>query len=234
MNPKLARLLTRLYPRHWRERYGAEFEAFLESGRGGVGTALNVAWSALQERILPTRGLAMDPASRSARFQSLCARAPWAMFSLGPVILLAGAYLAACFILWSGWKMFLPGADTPFGGGRVHGIANLYFQCGKYFYYSAPILVGWAIEFIAVRQRAKAAWPAIGLVLIAWMGATARIQASRTAVPRGLGHIWMDFALWPSAESVPGLLLVVSITLSIIVLPYLLWRLQQVLLLSSR
>jgi hypothetical protein len=175
----------------------------------------------------------MNPASPSLRFEFWCARAPWAMFSLGPVILLAGAYLVACLILWSGWRMFLPGADTPFGGGPVHGFANLYFQCGKFLYYSAPILVGWAIEFIAVRQRAKAAWPAIGLVLIAWMGATAHIQASRTAVPHGLGHIWLDFALWPSAQNAPGLLLVVSILLSIIVLPYFLWRLQRARLLSS-
>jgi hypothetical protein len=35
MNPALARLLTRLYPRPWRERYGAEFEAFLQTGPGG-------------------------------------------------------------------------------------------------------------------------------------------------------------------------------------------------------
>src|SRR5436309_11782890 len=29
MNRVVARLLTRLYPRRWRNRYGAEFEAFL-------------------------------------------------------------------------------------------------------------------------------------------------------------------------------------------------------------
>ncbi len=35
MNPALARLLTRLYPRRWRDRYGAEFESFLQTGQGG-------------------------------------------------------------------------------------------------------------------------------------------------------------------------------------------------------
>src|SRR5579859_1830609 len=39
-----------------------------------------------------------------------------AMIGLAPLLYLAGAYFVACFILWSGWKMFLPGADTPFGG----------------------------------------------------------------------------------------------------------------------
>jgi hypothetical protein len=32
MNPRLAHLLMRLYPRHWRERYGAEFEGFFKLG----------------------------------------------------------------------------------------------------------------------------------------------------------------------------------------------------------
>jgi hypothetical protein len=31
MNPRLAHMLVRLYPQPWRERYGAEFEAHLET-----------------------------------------------------------------------------------------------------------------------------------------------------------------------------------------------------------
>ena len=60
MNPALARLLARLYPQPWRERYGAEFEAFLLDGHGGLGTAANVVWSAACERISPTQGGKMD------------------------------------------------------------------------------------------------------------------------------------------------------------------------------
>jgi hypothetical protein len=55
MNPRLARLLTRLYPRSWRERYGEEFEAHLETGADNLRTSANVIWAALHERILPTR-----------------------------------------------------------------------------------------------------------------------------------------------------------------------------------
>ncbi len=47
MNPTLARLLTRLYPPAWRDRYGVEFEAFLQTGQGGLRTSVNVVWSAL-------------------------------------------------------------------------------------------------------------------------------------------------------------------------------------------
>ena len=53
------------------------------------------------------------------QFQSWCVRAPWAMFGLGPLFLLAAAWFIALFILWSGWNIFLPGADTPFGAGAV-------------------------------------------------------------------------------------------------------------------
>jgi hypothetical protein len=67
MNPALARLLTRLYPRPWRERYGAEFEALLEMGRGDLHTSMNVVCSALREYIIPTHGGNMDPNPNSFR-----------------------------------------------------------------------------------------------------------------------------------------------------------------------
>jgi hypothetical protein len=56
MKPALARALTRLYPRPWRQRYGVEFEALLEESRGGLMAWANVARSAMRERILPVHG----------------------------------------------------------------------------------------------------------------------------------------------------------------------------------
>ena len=67
MNPTLARLLTRLYPPAWRDRYGAEFEAFLQTGHGGLRPSVNVVWSALWEHIVPTQGGKMDPNPNSFR-----------------------------------------------------------------------------------------------------------------------------------------------------------------------
>ncbi len=224
MNPGLARLLVRMYPRRWRERYGAEFEELLEVSQGEFRTIANVAWSGLRERVFPIRGLAPDRDTGPGRFHSLCARAPWAIFSLAPLTVLAGCYFAACLILWIGWTIFLPGRNTPFGGGPVDGLANLYFQFGKYFYGSAPILVGWVVAVLAVRQRAKAIWPLTGFVLLAWIGATARIRASRTGIPGGLGHIRMSFVLWPSAQNGHASLVHALVILSFAALPYLLWR----------
>ena len=121
-----------------------------------VHTAANVAWSGLRERISHIRGLTSDQSTGSGLFHSLCARVPWAISSLGPVSFLAGCYVAACLILWIGWTIFLPESETPFGGGPLHGLANLYFQFGKHFYGSAPIIVCWVVAGVAVRQRAKA------------------------------------------------------------------------------
>jgi len=61
MNPRLARLLTRLYPPGWRERYGEEFEAMLENGNGDWRALRDSVWSALREHVVPTyRGGTMD------------------------------------------------------------------------------------------------------------------------------------------------------------------------------
>jgi hypothetical protein len=142
------------------------------------------------------------------------------------VSFLAGCYVAACLILWIGWTIFLPKSETPFGGGPLHGFENLYFQFGKYFYGGAPILVDWVFAGIAARQRAKAVWPLTGFVLVAWIGAAARIRASRTEIPGGLGHIRMDFVLWPWVQNGHEGLVHALIIFSLAVLPYLFWRIQ--------
>ncbi|MGO8720255.1 MAG: hypothetical protein ACLQMO_13740 [Acidobacteriaceae bacterium] len=152
------------------------------------------------------------------------------MFSLAPVLLLAGAWVVALFILWSGWQIFLPGADTPLGTGhyRLFDLANIYFQFGKAIYFFAPILVGWGIGVIAAHQRLKAIWPAVGLILIALIGGASEVHAGRTAVPGGFGHIRMNFALAPSVQGgYPYGLVHAAILLTITALPYLIWRLHQ-------
>jgi hypothetical protein len=155
-------------------------------------------------------------------FRSWCVRAPWAMFGLAPILFLAVAWCVALLILWSGWQIFLANSDTPFV--PIDGFAIFYFGVGRLLYFVAPILVGWGIGLIAARQRLRAVWPALGLVLIALMGGAARVQASRTAVSGGLGHIRMDFALGPSVQ---GSLFHALVIFSLAVLPYLIWRFRK-------
>ena len=51
MTPRFSRLLTRLYPKAWRERYGDEFEAHLENTNLGIHAIVNTAKSALFEHV---------------------------------------------------------------------------------------------------------------------------------------------------------------------------------------
>ncbi len=163
------------------------------------------------------------------QFQSWSARAPWAVFGFAPLLALAAAWFVALFILWSGWQIFLPQADTPFGAGPVHGLANFYFQIGRAIYFSAPLIVGWGIGVIAARQRFKAIWPVVGLVVTSWMGGAGQVEASRTGVPSGIGHIRMVLVSGTAIHGFPDGLFHALVILSITVLPYLIWRLQKAL-----
>jgi hypothetical protein len=91
MNPRLARLLTQLYPRTWRERYGPEFEALLLAGRSDLPTLVNVVCSAIGEQIFPTQGGNMDQPTRSFNdiIRQPSAFAPLAMSLLALTLVLS-------------------------------------------------------------------------------------------------------------------------------------------------
>lgn len=163
--------------------------------------------------------------------QSWSARAPWAIFGIGPLLLLAGAYFAACFILWSGWRIFLPGTNTPFV--RIDGLAMVYFGVGRMLYFGAPILAGWAVALIAARQRFGAAWPMAGLVLIALIGPTARVHATRLAGSDGAGHVSMGFTVPPTIQGISQALVYALVIISLSIAPYLIWRLRKSYMLSA-
>jgi hypothetical protein len=162
------------------------------------------------------------------QFQLWCVRAPLAMFGVAPVLLLAGAYLIACLILWSWWKIFLPGIEAPFA--HLNRLAIFYLGVGWLLYFGAPIFVGWGIGFIAVRQRLKTVWPFVGLILITLIGCVAQVRVRRPVVPGGAGHVSMVFSPGLSVES--GLLYGLWI-LSLMVTPFLFWRLENGTLLSN-
>jgi hypothetical protein len=206
-----------LAPRHVR-RYLAELVEHLADLRAEerlAGRSVAEAQAAALKRIGDVDVLANAMIERR-ELQSWCARAPWAMFVLAPLLGLAGAYLIACLILWCGWTLFLPAADTPFV--RLHGLAIVYFGVGKLLYFSAPVLVGWGIGIIAARQRFAVVWPAVGMLAAAWLGGSARIHASRPLIPGTGGNIAMDFA------SVRGVHFLVILCFA--ALPYFIWRLQ--------
>lgn len=216
-------------PRHIR-RYITELEEHwsdLVAEEERAGHARKDAESAAFDRLGGMDDLA-QAMIRRPEFRSWCARAPWIIFSLGPLLFLSLAYLILCCYLWLGWRLFLPGVDTPFGSynsGPIYDLSNIYFQAGRFCYFWAPVLVGWIIAFTAARQRLKAAWLVLGLALLAWMGGTAEIHASRATIPGGLGHVRMSFFAFhgPAQQNIYALLMIFSIS----ALPYLLWRVRR-------
>ncbi|HEY7335530.1 MAG TPA: permease prefix domain 1-containing protein [Bryobacteraceae bacterium] len=211
-------------PRHVR-RYLAELSEHLadltaEEERAGRSRA--DAESRALARLGTTDELAQAIIARR-EFLSWSASAPWALFTLAPLCM-AAAYFVAAFYLWCGWNLFLPGADTPFGAAPLDGLANFYFQAGKFYYYCAPLLVGWGIALVAGRQRLKALWPLAGLALVAWMGGTAQIQTSRETIAR-TAHVGIHwFFLGLPGQNAFGSLAHILAIFTLTALPWLIWR----------
>jgi hypothetical protein len=147
------------------------------------------------------------------------------MFGLAPLFLLAAAYFVAGLILRSGWKVFLPGTNTPFA--PIDGFAVFYFGAGRLLYYGTPILIGWGIGFTTARQRLMTIWPTVGSVLIALIGGFSRVRASRPAAPGRVGHISMDLTLGPSVQDISHGLFRALVILSLTLLPYVIWPITE-------
>ncbi len=115
-------------PRHVRRylRELAEHLADLRAEEERAGLSRTDAESAALMRLGGMDDLAKAMIGQR-QFQSWCARAPWAMFGLAPPFVLAGAWFVPLRLLLLGWKIFLPGADTPFGV-QLNGFASLYFK----------------------------------------------------------------------------------------------------------
>lgn len=204
-------------PRHVR-RYVHELSqhlADLKAEEEQTGRSPADAESAAFARLGATDDLAKAMIERQ-QFQSFSAKAPWAAFGLAPLLFLAVAYFFACLILWSGWKIFLPGANTPFV--HLSGLSIVYFGTGKLLYFAAPVLIGWAIGLIAARQRSKALWPVVGCILLACTGGMAQVHTSHPISQDVVGHVSMN--LVPGSFALIHFLIIVSFT----VLPYLIWR----------
>lgn len=149
-------------------------------------------------------------------------RAPWVVFGAGSVVCVAALYAIACLILWSGWRLFLPGAETPFV--PVDGLAIFYFGVGRMIYWSAPVLVGWGLGMVTARQRLSAVWPAVGLVLVALAGATAQVHAMAPSTAGAWGHVSLGLRVGATPEENLGRLAHACAVFGWAAFPYTLWR----------
>jgi hypothetical protein len=106
--------------------------------------------------------------------RSLTARYPWAVFGIGPIVMLAlsivgGLYLEiwllsqppGVFTYWTGQP---PGPVTAKLATRVFTIYNTLIV------YGAPLLFAWLFYWLGSRQRMAPAWIVTGVVLICVLG----------------------------------------------------------------
>ena len=134
------------------------------------------------------------------------------LFGVAPGLSLAAAYFVACFVLWLGWRMLLPGRSTPFV--PLHGTAVVYFGLGRGLYFVAPVLIGWGLVLMAVRRRVSAAWLAPSLILLAWVASANSVQARISPAIRGGGDIGTAFAfLDPAGLPHAGMILLLTLPL---------------------
>lgn len=212
-------------PRHVR-RYLAELSDHLDdltAEEQQLGLSPAKARSAACNRLGTTNALAQAMLAQP-HLRSLSARAPWAVFSFTPLALLAVLWFISLCFLRLGWHLFMPKAIVPFGALSPHtffNARNLYFQLDRALYLGAPVLVGWCMVLVATRQRLKNIWPVVSLALLALLAATSHVQANRNAIPSGLGHIRITFAIRSIAQTEYAL-----VVLLMTLVPYLLWKLQ--------
>lgn len=157
------------------------------------------------------------------RLRAWSVRAPWAVCAVAPLGLLALARACALLVLWSGWEMFLPAANTPFGAQHVSWLGNAYFQFGRLIYFGAPFAIGWALCVLAARQRLRTWWPAAGMLLVACIACIQRVDANRAAIS-GLGHIHIGFVVGPSLQGMTETGTHAAAIFALTLLPYLVWR----------
>lgn len=158
------------------------------------------------------------------QFHAWSARAPWAIFGLAPLCILAAVWFVALLILWTGWQIFMPGTSTPFVG-LLDRWAMLYFGVGRLLYFGAPIYIGWLMGLVAARQRMNALWPTLGVAAIALLGALAQVHANRP-LSGGVGHVSLAFGFGTSVQDISTFLFHVLAILALALLPWpwLLWR----------
>jgi hypothetical protein len=158
---------------------------------------------------------------RQPALRAWSARAPWAVVGLGPAALVALAYGVALLILWSGWRMYLPGAATPFGAQNHPGLLGMaYFALGRNLCFAAPFLAGWAVAFLAERQRLQPLWPAAGMLAVALLGGMAQVHALRIA---GVQHVGL------SLEAAPNGFIGALVILVVVAVPWGIARVRRVL-----
>jgi hypothetical protein len=177
--PRFDRLSERLLragvaPRHVR-RYARELSDHFDDlvrEEKAHGSARELAETRALSRLGNDDDLADAMLSRP-ELKSLTARFPWAVFGLGPVVLLAlsivgGLYFEVWLInhtsfVWA-WFHMQPSPASA----RI--ATKIYTAYNTLIIYGGPLLFAWLFTWMGSRQRMRPAWIVTGVVLICVLG----------------------------------------------------------------
>jgi hypothetical protein len=208
---------VRRYLRELADHYEDLLAEEEESGKQG-----GIARAAAFARLGGIDDLAAAMTSQS-RFRSLAARAPWAFFPGGAILGLAAGYGLTTLLMIGAVEGFarhveqhlMPPAWLP-------PVADAIFGFDRYF---LPIVLGWGLGVLAIRQRLRARWPVMAMMCVALLGAALYCRADWPSAPSTwrfhVGSLLDDLADPPS---VVGYAAQVFASFSAALLPYLALR----------
>ncbi len=178
--PRFDRLSERLLtagiaPRHvcrYRGELRDHFDDLVREEKAG-GAARELAETRALSRLGNDEDLAQAMLARP-ELRSLTARFPWAVFGVGPIVLLAlsivgGLYLEVWLLNHSNW--FFGGLFGMKPGPVAARFATrLYTVYNTLIVYGAPLLFAWLFYWMGSRQRMRPAWIVTGVALICVLG----------------------------------------------------------------
>lgn len=124
--------------------------------------------------------------------RSVTARFPWAVFSFGPVLMLA-VVVAATLLIQAGlifWSPPIPQWSVPWARASLDGLNWLAT-------YAAPLAVAAVLCVVGIRQRLTASWIVLGLAIVCVVGGFHEVGVRWSTALEQPSEVYVGFGLAP-------------------------------------
>jgi hypothetical protein len=129
-------------------------------------------------------------------FRSWSHRVPWAVYFFGPLAALVGFNILILLLLDFIIEFYGSGSgDHSMVVPRW--FSPMYATITNFNLFLLPLLFGWGISFLAVRQRMKSEWPIVGLLGVAVVCGLQAYHIEWSPVPNGVTNISVGWAFLP-------------------------------------
>jgi hypothetical protein len=192
-------------PRHV-TRYLSELREHLDdliAKESSAGRSIETATRSALALLGPEKQLAEVMLART-RFRSWTSRVPWAVFTVAPLAALISVYFATQILAVIIVELF--GSGITHEPMQVPGWFSAFYSTVIDFnLYLLPLLCGWVLSVLAIRQRMALAWPIIGLCVVAVFCGLETFSVNWAAAPNHLNSVGTSWAFLPGAPITAGL-----------------------------